>query len=146
MPVWSPALEVGHPAIDEQHRELCRRIRGLREAMQQRRTSTEMGTLVTYLHRYCREHFEIEEQVMAEHGFPGAAAHHAQHVAFERRLGAYESSFGEKGPSARVVLELKDFLQDWWVEHVEGPDQDLGAHLAAERKATLSAAPARAAR
>jgi hemerythrin len=142
MPVWSAALEIGHPVIDEQHRELCRRILGLREAMLERRTSAEMGALVAYLHRYCLEHFAVEERVMAAYAYPRAEAHQALHAAFVRDLSAYESTFGARGPSARVVLEVKDFLQAYWTEHVEGPDQELGAHLAA----AMEAATGRAAR
>ncbi len=33
------------------------------------------------------------------------------------------------GSAAMLSLELKSFLQNWWVIHIEGSDKKYGTHL-----------------
>ncbi len=131
MPTWNAALAVGHPVIDEQHRELFARADDLIEAMMQGRAAAEMEELFVFLRDYCRDHFATEERLMASARYPGAADHAALHREFTRQFQELEELMDTKGASALVVLGTKDLIRGWLVNHVGSVDAKLAAFLKA---------------
>jgi len=132
MPTWTPAIAVGHPVIDQQHQELFARADLLLEAMQQGRASAELGQLFEFLRSYVQEHFGSEERLMAAKSYPAIGVHKAQHAEFVRRLEEDLTAFKAKGPIASVVLDVKDLIRGWLVNHVSTVDVKLAAFLKAK--------------
>src|SRR5512136_2487135 len=79
---WDRSLETGDPEIDAQHRELFHRIDKLLAATADRRARSEVGRLLTFLGDYVVSHFEAEERLMADSGYPEAAPHRDEHRRF----------------------------------------------------------------
>jgi hemerythrin len=129
MPTWNAALSVGHPVIDDQHRELFARADELIDAMMQGKAAAEMEELFVFLRDYCREHFSTEEKLMVATRFPGAVAHLALHREFVRQFKELEDLMAEKGATSLVVLGTKDLIRGWLVNHIGTVDQQLAAHL-----------------
>lgn len=129
MPTWNPSLAVGHPTIDEQHRELFRRADDLIEAMLSGRAPREMKQLLAFLRDYCRDHFGMEERLMDSRRYPGAEPHKLAHREFERRFQEIEQDMAAKGPTATVVLATKDLIRGWLVDHIGAIDARLAAFL-----------------
>lgn len=57
---WTSSLETGIEAIDEQHKELFKRIDQLELALYNGRAASELVKLMEYLGLYITEHFELE--------------------------------------------------------------------------------------
>lgn len=129
MPTWTPSLAVGHATIDEQHQELFRRADDLIDAMMNGRAAAEMNQLLAFLRDYCRDHFGTEERLMAACRYPMIEPHRMAHREFERRFAAIEKAMSEKGATALLVLETKDLIRGWFVNHIAAVDTRLAAFL-----------------
>ncbi len=135
MPTWTPSLATGYATIDEQHQELFARADTLIDAMMQGKAAAEMRQLVIFLGDYCRDHFAMEEQLMAKTKYPMALNHGQAHRVFEQRFKAIEQVLAEKGPTAKVVLDTKDLIRGWLVEHIGTVDVKLANFLRTARAA-----------
>ena len=129
MPTWTPAIAVGYPIIDKQHKELFRRADQLLEAMHEGRASAELGRLFQFLQIYVQDHFGTEEMLMTARAYPGKAGHKAQHAEFVRRFEEGLEAFKAKGPSAAVVLDISSLIRGWLVNHISTVDVKLAAFL-----------------
>jgi hemerythrin len=140
MPTWTPAIAVGHALIDRQHQELFARADQLLEAMQKGRAGEELAELLQFLKSYVQEHFGTEERLMVSKGYPAVVAHRAQHAEFVRRFEEDLEAFTAKGATAMVVLDIKDLIRGWLVNHVSTVDVKLAGFLNAKEPATGRAA------
>jgi hemerythrin len=127
---WTPALEVGIAVVDTQHQELFRRAERLIAALRSGDRG-EVLPLLAYLDEYVVHHFEAEERLMKEVGYPGREAHAAAHQAFRADFAAFVKDFRRTGPTALVALTLHNWLSDWLRMHIGGVDQELGRWVAA---------------
>jgi len=129
MPTWTQAIAVGHPLIDQQHKELFARADDLLEAMAAGRAGDELEELLAFLRDYVRVHFATEEKLMAEKKYAGLFAHKGQHEEFERRFREDEEGFKRRGSTSMIVLDLRDLIRGWLVDHVCSVDRALARFL-----------------
>lgn len=129
MPSWTPKYAVGHELIDAQHQQLFQRADALLEAMHEGRAGEELGHLLDFLGRYVVEHFGSEERLMEDAKYPGTARHKADHAEFVRRFQENVDTFRKKGATSLVVLDLRDMLRGWLVNHVCTTDVKLAGFL-----------------
>lgn len=129
---WTPALAVGVAEIDAQHRELFRRAERLITTLRAGDRG-EVLPLLAYLDEYVVHHFEAEERLMKEVGYPGREAHAAVHQAFRADFAALVRDFRRTGPTALVALTVHNWLSDWLRMHLCGVDLELGRFVAARR-------------
>jgi hemerythrin-like metal-binding protein len=135
MPTWNPGLATGNATIDTQHQELFSRADDLIDAMLQGKASDEIARLVGFLRDYCRDHFALEEKLMERAAYPLAAGHAQAHRYFEQRFHELERALAAKGPNAKIVLEFKDLVRGWLVNHIGAVDAKLAAFLRGARAA-----------
>jgi diguanylate cyclase (GGDEF)-like protein/hemerythrin-like metal-binding protein/PAS domain S-box-containing protein len=76
---WRDPYACGHPLIDAQHRALFDQANDLLAAMLSGCSADRIATSIDALGDDIVQHFRDEEAVLAECGFPGAAAHSAIH-------------------------------------------------------------------
>ena len=132
---WTPALAVGIASIDNQHKELFRKLAGLAQAMCGGDTEAEVGRLVPFLARYVVDHFATEEGLMNRYAYPAAASHKLQHQLFTRDLQAFGQQL-DRGPfSAALVLGLHRKASESLVNHIAKTDKLLGAFLKTKQAA-----------
>jgi hemerythrin len=133
--VWTDSLSVGAPLLDRHHQELARLINELADHLSAPADSKELLNILTALDYYAGYHFEHEERVMAEHGFPGLEAHRNQH----RRFSAVIAEI-RRGITRGIVRpdRLYVYLTRWWNHHVLNHDMEYKPFITA-RPATLSA-------
>ncbi|HSN90194.1 MAG TPA: hemerythrin family protein [Anaeromyxobacteraceae bacterium] len=127
---WSPEQAVGVEIIDAQHQELYLRAERLIGALRQGDRS-EVEPLVRTLGDYVLEHFEAEEALMRESGFPDMAAHRAEHERFKNACAATAADFSEKGPTVLVAMTLHNWISGWLRTHLAGADTDLARWIRA---------------
>ena len=144
---WDPNLAVGVPLIDEQHRELFRRVNALLALMHRGHSRLETEHLLVFLAGYTAQHFKAEERLMERHGFPDQVSHRQAHAAFEQRLEALHAKFAAEGSTCDLSIAVNRMVCGWLREHTSGADVSLARHLRAVGAQEADAAPpARAAR
>lgn len=79
---WTQNLAVGVTEIDNQHKELFKRVNQYLEAMMERRGKEEIGKVIKFLENYVVTHFGTEERYMELHNYPDQRLHKEQHAAF----------------------------------------------------------------
>jgi hemerythrin len=131
---WDRSLETGDPEIDEQHRELFHRIDKLMAATQDRRARSEVGRLLTFLGDYVVGHFEAEERLMAESGYPEAERHRGEHQRFVEDYARLFQDYRAEGPGPIFVIKFGNRVTAWLCEHICRTDRRLADYLAARRE------------
>jgi len=113
--VWNDSFSVGEPQLDKHHQELARLINELYDCISEPGDYQGVVNMLAALRYYAGYHFEHEERVMAEHGFPGLEAHQDEH----RRFGAVIDEI-RRGAAQGMVRpdRLCVYLTRWWTHHV----------------------------
>ena len=124
---WNHSCTVGVRAMDDQHGILMDTMNELRLAMSHGSTREQMNELLNRLIEFMRMHFWSEEQLLEQTGFPGLAEHRVEHekLLMQVRESAHRAQHNEN-VGMRPLLA---FLRDWYVEHIEGMDQEYGPWL-----------------
>lgn len=76
---WSQELSVQIASIDLEHRRLFDLLKKLHDAIVVGCSRATLNTIVTELLNAAEVHFENEETLMKDHGYPGYASHLAEH-------------------------------------------------------------------
>lgn len=126
---WSPALSIGVPAIDAQHQEIFARAAQVEEAIAAVASPARLEELIRWLQAYALEHFEAEERLMEQSGYPGRPDHLAEHAAFRRRVELLLRLHEAEGDSISMAQIVTSFVREWLVEHIGSADRALGEHL-----------------
>ncbi len=125
---WTSALALGVPEIDQQHRELFRRVDQLLEGMLEGERG-EVAKLLGFLGQYVITHFGAEEELMRARGYPGYADHKAEHDLFLECLARLEEEHRTTGLTSRLVVRVNRQVADWLRDHVYLTDAALGRWL-----------------
>ncbi|MBV5350518.1 hemerythrin family protein, partial [bacterium] len=83
-----------------------------------------------FLRAYTVDHFQAEESLMQETGYPGLEAHHALHEGLVHQVLELE----EKYAAGTMILSIMTmhFLKDWLSHHIQDEDRKLAAYLRRE--------------
>lgn len=126
---WTPRLSVGVEQIDNQHKEIFKRVGTLLESMKKGQGRQEVGGFFEFVKRYVIEHFSAEERLMTKFNYPDRAGHLKQHQAFIDRVHVLEERLKKEGPTGLLVIDLQNEVGSWLINHIEGTDMALGRFL-----------------
>ncbi len=115
---WSARYETGIDIIDEQHRELFRRIDVLTLSLYEGEGKTGLKDLLEYLGTYVIEHFKTEEELMSLHGYPDLDRHTKEHKSFMTRFAEIRREYDDKGPDSYLAIRVGREIEAWWKTHV----------------------------
>ncbi len=76
---WSQELSVQIASIDLEHRRLFDLLKKLHDAIVVGCSRATLNTIVTELLNAAEVHFENEETLMKDHGYPGYVSHLSEH-------------------------------------------------------------------
>ncbi len=124
---WDKRLETGHGKIDEQHQALVVAYNNLHGAMKQGRGKDELGTTLVFLKDYTVQHFQMEEELMKTHAYPGTSRHQDLHRALVGQVADVVTRFNAGQPV--MTMQVMDFLEGWLVEHIMAEDYRLAEYL-----------------
>lgn len=114
---------MGHPQIDEQHKNLLLLGEAVIEPLLD--TSDPLSGLVhlQVLIDYAAEHFAFEEEVMRSIGYTELEQHAKFHASLltELRLYHHKLGQGQRNNPARMI----GFLADWLTLHIDSADRQL---------------------
>ena len=124
---WNHECIVGVKAMDDQHGIIMDTMNDLREMIVQGRERKVIGEQLDRLIEFTQMHFESEEQLLEKQGFPGLTDHRAAHA---RLMSQIQTAVEHAKHSEDVEIQaLFHFLRTWYMEHIEGLDQQYGPWL-----------------
>ncbi|WP_042697614.1 bacteriohemerythrin [Azospirillum sp. B506] len=151
---WTDALAVGEDGIDTDHMILIALMNEAASLAQRTRNGSRhqgsadpgapvkaLADSVGRLLTYTALHFEQEERLMEQCGYPGIVAHKAQHEALRTRADKLRRRL-EAGDS--VADELLALVREWLFEHIQRADKRIGEHIAASGRSGTGQAAGRA--
>lgn len=113
---WSNEFSVGLEEIDAQHQVLVDCLNRLHDAIHERKSDSEIVSVLGTLGDYTRIHFAVEEALMRVFEYPDYVQHKAEH----EKLLAQFTEKAEKCQSGKTSasLELLQFLRGWLTDHI----------------------------
>ncbi len=127
---WTDANKVGVKKVDDQHKGLFNILNRLHSSVVEGKEQSELFAIVDELIEYTVVHFQTEEELFQEYGYPRYEEHKAVHD--DLTATAVDLQMKLRDGSATLSFELLDFLHDWLMEHTLGLDHDMGPFLNAK--------------
>jgi hemerythrin len=128
--VWTNEMSLDVKMLDNDHKKLAVLINDLHEGLMAGHDSESLEHIFYELIAYSRLHFTHEEQLLAEAGYSGAAAHKYEHEHKISQLLGMQARF-QKATKSADYLEVLDRLKNWLLTHMESSDKEFVAHLKA---------------
>jgi len=117
---WNQKFRVGIDSIDAQHQQLFAIGRELYDAMASGQGKAAMGRILDRLVQYTKTHFEHEEGLMRQHGYPDYIKHKKIHADLTAGVLKFQSEF--KSGEVGMTIDLLEFLRTWLERHIEHED------------------------
>lgn len=124
---WTDEYSVSVSRFDTEHKKLFSLLNELHDAMSKGRGRFVVVHVLQQLDEYARWHFAGEESAMQRAGYPGLAAHIAEHRDFATKVADFyaESGEGQTG----VPIDVLYFLRDWLQNHILHTDRQFAESL-----------------
>jgi hemerythrin len=113
---WSTQYAIGNELIDNEHQELFRRINDFHDHWIERREAQAIAVLLNQLIAYAEMHFQHEEAIMRDAGFPRLEEHQAVHEAMVVTIFRLRQIFEQN--NGRIEMETIKFVKSWLIEHI----------------------------
>jgi hemerythrin len=130
---WDESLSIGNNEVDSQHKQIFEKINALLEEMHQGKGKNTIEEVLKFLTDYIKIHFESEEKLMTSNNYPEFASHRQEHNNFALKIAYLKKKLDSEGPNSSLVLEAQSFLVNWFLNHIQKVDMELGKFLS-ERK------------
>jgi hemerythrin-like metal-binding protein len=118
---WTEAMSVGDQHIDEQHMILMDTINQLATAESQNDRPV-VAMIIDELVSYASFHFDYEEQLIAEAGYPDLEKHKRIHQGFSQWIAEVRDDFIHRRRT-QVGERILQYLRDWLRNHILHEDQ-----------------------
>ncbi len=131
---WRSQYAVGVHLIDTEHHKLFDIINEFHEACARGEGRKEIQHLLNRLVAYAEEHFQHEEALMSEHGFPDLDRHRTLHANLVTSVFEINETFS--ADPARAGAETLQFVHRWLQDHILHEDMEIADFLL--RKASVA--------
>jgi hemerythrin len=129
--IWDDSFDIQVEVIDAQHRRLVELMNRLIAMQDQTTSDDEIADILGAMTNYLGYHFETEEQMMIDHGYPELESHREEHQTFVTQTAYFIATYRQSGVSLKKDILL--FLKEWLVEHILQTDAAFGAFLKESR-------------
>ena len=125
---WKRDFLLGNAQVDSDHQHLFDLINSFHYEYIQNRDRAEILRLLNNLVKYCEEHFQREEGMMAEKSYPGLDDHRQIHARLFETIFDLQSKL--ENASIKMEKETVDFLRHWLTDHIVEHDMAFARYLA----------------
>ena len=125
---WKRDYLLGNAQIDSDHQHLFDLINSFHYEFVQNRDRAKILRLLNMLVKYCEEHFQREELMMAEKSYPGLDEHRQIHAGLFETIFELQSKL--ENDSIRMEKETIVFLRHWLTDHIAEHDTAFARFLA----------------
>ena len=124
---WRKEYEVGVPQIDDEHRRLFSLINEYHDEHARGDTRAQIPRLLNQLVSYAEEHFQHEEKLMSDNGYPLLDKHRELHHDLVASVFAINERLAADPGRART--EILQLVKNWLVDHIIKNDIDIAEFL-----------------
>lgn len=125
--VWNDSFNIQVAELDEQHRRLVALMNRLIDLQEANKPDDAVADILGSLTNYLGYHFEVEEELMIDHGYPEIESHREEHQAFVLQVAYFIATYRESGSSLK--RDILTFLKEWLAEHILKTDASFGRFL-----------------
>jgi hemerythrin len=126
--VFTDKMSDGVAAIDHQHAGLVAIINELYALVLRHEKAPPLEKVFDHLARYTKQHFDYEEKLFAETGYPKLEEHRAHHEEFKQRVAEYRIKANGRNDTI-LAADLLHILKQWLTDHIANDDKDACRHL-----------------
>jgi len=121
---WQDEYALGIEEIDSQHKKIVDIINRLFQMFTDKdtRDETKINGIFQELVDYANYHFSTEEKYFELFSYPGTSAHLELHEKYRAKVEELKKQY-ETDKGEAVFFALTNFLQDWWVWHINNADR-----------------------
>ena len=123
---WYEDYSVGVDEIDVQHKRMVGLMRRTYELKDSPRDASHVEHLLNDLIKYTALHLDCEELFMVTYNYPHYAKQKSEH---DRLRSELRERVDRVGRGEEQLTGLVFFLMQWFVNHCNHFDKDLGAYL-----------------
>jgi hemerythrin len=134
--MWKEKYRIGVEHIDEQHKELFKRVFNFLQTVQSKETWEDklekVKETMAFMKDYVIVHFNDEEIYQEQIGYPDIETHKEVHSNFKEEVHDYVRSFEQEGFDEEKIQEFGAKLMTWLIMHVAKMDQEIGRYVKAK--------------
>ncbi len=131
--MWKEHYRIGSELIDTQHRELFKRVSNFIRVVQAQGLwedrLEEVQSTLQFMQSYVIIHFNDEENLQKEIGYPGLEKHARIHADFREEINRFARRMEDEGFDEESMQELAARVMTWLIMHVGREDQKIGEFL-----------------
>jgi hemerythrin len=120
---WDDRLLTGVTEIDNQHKEIFTRVNKFLDACKGQAGKSEVEDTIKFLGDYCIKHFNNEEIIQKQYGYPDMTNHIAAHTEFKNKFTELKARFDKEGPTIGFKLVFNTAVIEWLIQHIKGNDR-----------------------
>ncbi len=121
---WTEEYSVGVKELDHQHQNLIAIINRLYALYKDNKFSkTDAAPIFKELFDYADYHFGTEEHYFQIYNYPKKDEHINIHNQYRDKMEAFKDRY-DAGPSPEVLFEISNFLNEWWIWHINNTDRE----------------------
>lgn len=121
---WIQDYSVGVEELDHQHQKLVDIINQLFNLYEaQKFDKTDVEPIFKELTDYANYHFGTEEHYFQLYNFPRKDEHIAIHNVYRKKMEDFKAKY-DKDRNAAILFEISNFLNDWWIWHINNVDKE----------------------
>ncbi len=125
---WTPDLSIEVEAIDDQHKELIRRMNVFFESMEGD-SQQKVLDMLAFLGDYVVTHFRDEEALQVKHHYPLYTEHKKLHDDFMKDVQALSKDIKENGFTVATRALVGAKLTNWLSLHIRKADKAVGEFI-----------------
>lgn len=131
--IWKEEYKIGVELVDEQHKELFKRlgdfIQTVRSDKEKAEKKDEVEKTLNFMGEYVVTHFDAEEALQKKFDYPDFENHHQIHEDFKAEVAEFQEKYQQNEYDEDFVMEFSGRLLTWLINHVASTDQDIGEHI-----------------
>ena len=116
---WQPEYSVGHPLMDQHHKQLFHLIRAFLSTEYNHQQTMNVFDM---LQEYMVMHFKAEEALLTKHHFPDFLHHKNEHEGLMNKVRVMQEKLSFKDEEIHLKVGL--FLYKWLSHHILKSDQE----------------------
>ncbi|WP_312813012.1 hemerythrin family protein [Sedimentibacter sp.] len=126
---WKDKYEVGVELIDNQHKELFRRvedcIKTIRSTTLGEEKAQKVNETLEFMKEYVVEHFRDEEEYQIKIGYPDYEKHKQIHDSMVSFVLEVSEEYEKDGYNDALIQKFAGRLLTWLINHVAAEDQKI---------------------
>lgn len=125
---WDENLSVGIAELDSDHRDLLAILNDFFSSYYAGQGVVALDGILAKLIEHSKHHFDKEESLLEEHGYPSLSQHVNEHRKLIGQMERLEKSLRTETTPSLSNDTLK-FLDGWLTDHIMGTDMGYKLHL-----------------